>query len=90
VRKQVEQPPGDRRDHALHREGGGNTDEHRSRAVPGGEHERGDERLVRQLDEKDDAECEPKCGKEVDQSTLTSRGARRPVRQVTEPAHINY
>jgi hypothetical protein len=37
--------PGDRRDRALHREGGGDPDEHRSVAIPGGEHERGHEGL---------------------------------------------
>jgi hypothetical protein len=55
--------PGDRRDRALHREGGGDPDEHQSVAIPGGEHERGHEGLIRQLHEQDDAERKPERGK---------------------------
>ena len=40
--------------------------------IPGGEHERGHEGLIRQFDEQYDAEREPERSKEVDQSTLTS------------------
>ena len=72
LRQEVEQAPGDRRDHALHGEGGGNPDEHWSVAISGGEHERGHEGLIRQLDEQDDAEREPERSEEVDQSTLTT------------------
>ena len=56
VRQQSDQPPGRDRDQALHEERADHTDPDRPRPVPGGQHQRRDERLVRQLDRDDQDE----------------------------------
>ena len=56
MRQQVQQPARSDRDDALHGERAGHADQHGTATVTGRQHERGDQGLVRELDDEDGQE----------------------------------